>query len=119
MKNLTEEYVNIDWMGICSNFDLEHGDISPEQSFEIDRALGNINEVLHAFIDQNKTKTMKTNAIPALTLTNTEYNVLAVALDHMYEHLNDLVGDLDTFEEENINLKRIVDVQSLKKMFNL
>ena len=38
---------------------------------------------------------MKTNAIPALTLTNTEYNVLAVALDHMYEHLNDLVGDLD------------------------
>jgi hypothetical protein len=45
--------------------------------------------------------------------------VLAVALDHMYEHLNDLVGDLDTFEEENINLKRIVDVQSLKEMFNL
>jgi hypothetical protein len=119
MKNLTEEYVNIDWMGICSNFDLEHGDISPEQSFEIDRALGNINEVIHAFIDQNKTKTMKTTAIPALTLTNTEYNVLAVALDHMYEHLNDLVGDFDTFEEENINLKRIVDVQSLKEMFNL
>jgi len=57
--------------------------------------------------------------IPALTLTNTEYNVLAVALDHMYEHLDDLVGDLDTFEEENINLKRIVDVQSLKEMFNL
>jgi hypothetical protein len=47
------------------------------------------------------------------------YNVLAVALDHMYEHLNDLVGDFDTFEEENINLKRIVDVQSLKEMFNL
>jgi len=57
--------------------------------------------------------------IPPLTFTNTEYNVLAVALDHMYEHLNDLVGDLDTFEEENINLKRIVDVQSLKEMFNL
>ena len=57
--------------------------------------------------------------IPTLTLTNTEYNVLAVALDHMYEHLNDLVGDFDTFEEENINLKRIADVQSLKEMFNL
>ena len=57
--------------------------------------------------------------IPALTLTNTEYNVLAVALDHMYEHLGDLVGDLDNSEEENINLSRIVDVLSLKEMFNL
>ena len=62
---------------------------------------------------------MENNAIPALTLTNTEYNVLAVALDHMYEHLDDLIGNLDTFEQENINLKRLGDVQSLKKMFNL
>ena len=62
---------------------------------------------------------MENNAIPALTLTNTEYNVLAVALDHMYEHLDDLVGNLDTFEEESTNLKRLGDVQSLKKMFNL
>lgn len=57
--------------------------------------------------------------VPALTFTNTEYNVLAVALDHMYEHLSDLVGDLDNSEEENINLSRIVDVLSLKEMFNL
>jgi hypothetical protein len=57
--------------------------------------------------------------IPALTLTNTEYNVLAVALDHMYEHLNDLEGDLDNSEEEKINLSRIDDVLSLKEMFNL
>ena len=114
MKNLTEEYVNIDWMGICSNFDLEHGDISPEQSFEIDRALGNINEVLHAFIDQNKTKVH----IGTATITSTEHNVLMVALDHMYEHLDDLVGDLETFEEENTNLKRIDAVNSLKKLFN-
>jgi len=113
MKNLTEEYVNIDWMGICSNFDLEHGDISPEQSFEIDRALGNINEVLHAFIDQNKTKVH----IGTATITSTEHNVLMVALDHMYEHLDDLVGDLETFEEENTNLKRIDAVNSLKKLF--
>ena len=113
MKNLTEEYVNIDWMGICSNFDLEHGDISPEQSFEIDRALGNINEVIHAFIDQNKTKTTEYN----VTLTRREHNVLMVALDHMYEHLDDLVGELDTFEEENANLKRIDAVNSLQKQF--
>ena len=57
--------------------------------------------------------------IPALTLTNTEYNVLAVALDHMYEHLSDLVGDPDDLEEEEINLSRIEDVLSLKEMFNL
>jgi hypothetical protein len=62
---------------------------------------------------------MKTNAIPALTLTNTEYNVLAVALDHMYEHLSDLKGDLYYSEEENTNLKRIDAVKSLKEMFNL
>ena len=57
--------------------------------------------------------------IPTLTFTNTEYNVLAVALDHMYEHLSDLVGDLDNSEEEKINLSRIDDVLSLKEMFNL
>ena len=113
MKNLTEEYVNIDWSGICSDFDLEHGDISPEQSFEIDRALGNINEVLHGFIEQNRT----TVHIGTATITNIEHNVLMVALDHMYEHLDDLVGDLETFEEESTNLKRIDAVNSLKKLF--
>ena len=113
MKNLTEEYVNIDWSGICEDFDLDSGDISPEQSFEIDRALGNINEVLHNFIDQNK----PTVHIGTATLTSTEHNVLMVALDHMYEHLDDLVGDLETFEEENTNLKRIDAVNSLQKLF--
>jgi len=113
MKNLTEKYVNIDWSGICSDFDLDSGDISPEQSFELDRALGNINEVIHAFIDQNKTKVH----IGTATITSTEHNVLMVALDHMYEHLDDLVGDLETFEEENTNLKRIDAVNSLKKLF--
>ena len=113
MKNLTEEYVNIDWSGICSDFDLEHGDISPEQSFEIDRALGNINEVLHGFIEQNR----PTVHIGTATITNIEHNVLMVALDHMYEHLDDLVGDLETFEEESTNLKRIDAVNSLKKLF--
>jgi hypothetical protein len=54
MKNLTEEYVNIDWSGICEDFDLEYGDISPEQSFEIDLALNHINEVLNEFIKQNR-----------------------------------------------------------------
>jgi len=52
-----------------------------------------------------------------VTLTNREHNVLMVALDHMYEHLDDLVGELDTFEEENANLKRIDAVNSLQKLF--
>ncbi len=58
-------------------------------------------------------------AIPALTLTNTEYNVLAVALDHMHEHLNDMRGDLDDYDDEITNINRLKDVQSLKEMFNL
>ena len=57
--------------------------------------------------------------LQGLTFTNIEHNVLMVALDHMYEHLDDLVGDLETFEEENINLKRKDAVLSLKEMFNL
>ena len=114
MKNLTEEYVNIDWSGICEDFNLDSGDISPEQSFEMDRNLGNINEVLHAFINQNKSKVHLDKA----TLTNTEYNVLLVALDHMYEHLSDMRGDFDGDEENEIdNLRRIADVRSLQKIF--
>jgi hypothetical protein len=57
--------------------------------------------------------------IPALTLTNTEYNVLAVALDHMYEHLTDMRGDFDDYDDEITNINRLKDVQSLKEMFNL
>ena len=53
----------------------------------------------------------------AKSMTNTEHNVLMVALDHMYEHLENLVGELETFEEENTNLKRIDAVNSLKKLF--
>ena len=53
MEDLTH-YIEIDWSGVCEDFYLKHGDISPEQSFEIDRALGNINVILHAFINQNK-----------------------------------------------------------------
>ncbi len=114
MKNLTEQYVEIDWSGICSDFDLDHGDITPEQSFEMDRALGNINEVLHKFIEQNKSEVHLGQA----TLTNTEYNVLMVSLDHMYEHLDDMRGDFDGDEDNEIdNLKRIADVRSLQKLF--
>jgi hypothetical protein len=64
-------------------------------------------------IIQNKTEVH----IGTATITSTEHNVLMVALDHMYEHLDNLVGDLETFEEESTNLKRIDAVNSLKKLF--
>jgi hypothetical protein len=115
MKNLTEDYVDIDWSGICEDFDLEYGDISPEQSFEIDRALGNINELLHSFIEKNR----PTVHVGTATLTNTEHNVLKVALDHMYEHLNDMRGDLDDYDDEITNINRLKDVKSLQELFRL
>ena len=115
MKNLTEKYVNIDWSGICEDFDLESGDISPEQSFTIDRYLGNINELLHSFIEKNR----PTVHVGTATLTNTEHNVLKVALDHMYEHLNDMRGDLDDYDNEVTNINRLKDVESLQQLFRL
>ena len=48
-----------------------------------------------------------------MQLTEIEMNVLAVAIDHMYEHLDNLTGELDTFEQERDNLKRIEAVKSL------
>ena len=55
----------------------------------------------------------------ATTLTNTEHNVLRVALDHMYEHLNDLRGDLDDYDDEITNINRLKDVKSLQELFRL
>ena len=48
-----------------------------------------------------------------MQLTEIEMNVLAVAIDHMYEHLDNLIGELDTFEQERNNLKRIEAVKAL------
>lgn len=48
-----------------------------------------------------------------MQLTEMEMNVLAVAIDHMHEHLDALTGELDTFEQERDNIKRIEAVKSL------
>jgi len=48
-----------------------------------------------------------------MQLTEIEMNVLAVAIDHMYEHLDNLAGRLGTFEQEKDNLKRIEAVKTL------
>ena len=55
-----------------------------------------------------------------MKLTNTEHNVLMVALDHMYEHLNDMRGDFDGDEDNEIdNINRLKDVKSLQELFRL
>ena len=91
------------------------GDITPDTNLSKWTVhLNNINEVLHGFIEQNKPPVMIGNA----TLTKSEYNVLMVSLDHMYEHLSDLRGDFDGDDNnEIINIKRMADVRSLQKLF--
>ena len=53
------------------------------------------------------------------SLTNTEHNVLMVALDHMEEHLNDIRSDMDCYEDELTNMQRLVDIKSLQELFKL
>jgi len=68
---------------------------------------------------EDLTKEYENTIFARSLITNIQHNVLMVALDHMHEHLDDLVGDLETFEEENTNLKRIAAVNSLQKLFRL
>ena len=73
MKNLTEDYLEIDWSGIREDFNLKHGDITPSQSVEIDLSLKKINKVLNDFVDQNTVPEIvefaihTTNDLPCLT----------------------------------------------------
>ena len=53
------------------------------------------------------------------SLTNTEHNVLMVALDHMFEHLTDMRGDFDDYDDEITNINRLKDVKSLQELFKL
>lgn len=53
-RDLKPEYLNVDWEGICEDFNLKSGDISPEQELKVEEALNTINEVLNQFINQNK-----------------------------------------------------------------
>ena len=51
------------------------------------------------------------------SLTDAEHDVLLVALYHMEEHLNDIRGDLDCYEDELTNMQRLVAVESLQELF--
>jgi hypothetical protein len=47
-------------------------------------------------------------------LSNTELNVLAVALDHMEEHLQDVIFDVLGTEDEPLFRDRLDAVETLK-----
>jgi hypothetical protein len=53
-RDLTPEYLNVDWVGICEDFNLKSGDISLEQELKVEEAINTINEVLNQFINQNE-----------------------------------------------------------------
>ena len=53
----------IDWELICDEFNIEYGDISPEQSLKIDNALDSINEVIHEFIKTSGENQYQLNTI--------------------------------------------------------
>ena len=49
-----EYYIDIDWSGICEDYDLKHGDISPNQAFRLSKAKEEINIILNEYLQQNK-----------------------------------------------------------------
>ena len=49
-----EYYIDIDWNGICEDYDLKRGDISPNQAFRLSKAKEEINIILNEFLQQNK-----------------------------------------------------------------
>ena len=49
-----EYYIDIDWSGICEDYDLKHGDISPNQAFRLSKAKEEINIILNEYLKQNK-----------------------------------------------------------------
>ena len=49
-----EYYIDIDWSGICEDYDLKNGDISPNQAFRLSKAKEEINIILNEFLQQNK-----------------------------------------------------------------
>lgn len=80
MRNLTENYLEIDWSGICEEFDLKYGDITPSQSAEIDLSLKKINRVLNDFVDQN----IKDEEFVEFAIHTTE-DLPCLTVDKLYE----------------------------------
>lgn len=49
-----EHYIEIDWSGLCEDYDLKQGDISPNQTFRLSKLKEDINVILNEFLQQNK-----------------------------------------------------------------
>ena len=49
-----EYYIDRDWSGLCEDYDLKQGDISPEQAIRLSEFKEDINVILNEFIQQNK-----------------------------------------------------------------
>lgn len=49
-----EYYIDIDWSGLCEDFNLKDGDISPEQAIRLSKFKEDINVILNEFVQQNK-----------------------------------------------------------------
>ena len=52
-----------------------------------------------------------------LKLNKLQRNILAVALDHMWDHLNDIKEDIDNYEDEILNIKRIQALEDMQMYF--
>jgi len=48
-----EYYIDIDWSGLCEDYDLKQGD-SPNQAMRLSKFKEDINVILNEFIQQNK-----------------------------------------------------------------
>jgi hypothetical protein len=49
-----DHYIETDWQGICEEFDLTSGDVTPEQHFRYGNAIDTIREVVEEYIKQNR-----------------------------------------------------------------
>ena len=48
-----------------------------------------------------------------IQLNSTQYNILAVALDHMWEHLNDIRDD-DGYMTDKVTTERITELEKMQ-----
>jgi len=49
-----EHYIEIDWSGLCEDYDLKQGDISPNQVFRLSKLKEDMYIILYEFVQQNK-----------------------------------------------------------------
>ena len=49
-----EYYIDIDWSGLCEDYNLKQGDISPDQAMRLSGIYEDINAILNEFVQQNK-----------------------------------------------------------------